>query len=111
MPLKTPARRGCILAFGLACTTAQPGWSGQSLVPATANRPSWSTNQAGPPVAEERSTAAIPPPRSVPTWSAVPAASEAVPGWMWLPTGAGPAPGWSPPTPPVINTPPLWRGS
>jgi len=52
-----------------------------------------------------------PPVPTVPTWSVVPLGPAANPGWEWLPTGSGPAPGWSPPNPPVINNPPLWRGS
>jgi len=111
MPLNTPARGGGLLALSLVCATALPAWSGPFMVTETESRPAWTTGQAGPPVANQLPKTAGPPPSSVPTWSAVPSAPDATPSWLRLPSGAGPSPGWSPPSPPVINNPPLWQGS
>jgi hypothetical protein len=110
MPLKTPVWGSCLLALGLACATFLPAWSGQSLAQSTGTKPTWTTNPADVPVVDQGSTAASPQPLSVPTWSPVPPPPEASPGWVWLQNGPGPAPAWAPPTPPLINTAPLWQG-
>jgi ribA/ribD-fused uncharacterized protein len=80
------------------------------LLQSTGTKPTWTTNPADVPVVDQGSTAASPQPLSVPTWSPVPPPPEASPGWVWLQNGPGPAPAWAPPTPPVINTAPLWQG-
>jgi hypothetical protein len=103
IPVNTKLRQGGVFALVLACASALPALSGQSMVPEAANSPGW---LAGSALAKGSAAGNL----AVPAWSAVPLGPEPNPSWEWLPTGPGRAPSWSPPAAPVINNAPLWKG-